>query len=211
MIRPDDTHTFTSRQGITIMNVAFPLTTLRHLERRYFADSSSFFWSADPLPFQASIGMSEVRMFSKRAGEVWPYRHSALHLDSFLLMIFRWLLENKNLAVKEDTPAWLNSALHNFSTPELFKQGPAGFADLCEKHIDHVNRIVRKSFDKTLSDLVTELRMNFAARQLSLTNVPIKLICRDCGLTNLGHFYKTFRSYYHQTPSQYREASQTIV
>jgi AraC family transcriptional regulator, dual regulator of chb operon len=211
MIRPDDKHTFTSRLGITIMNLAFPLQTLHYLGNRYFSDSHAYFWTRDKLPFQTLVTPSEIRMISKKAGEIWPYRNSLLYLDSFLLFIFRWIAEQKSIHAEGDIPVWLNNAIHNYSSPDLFKRGTAGFAELCQKNVDHVNRVIRKSFDKTLSDLVTELRMNFAARQLSLTNVPIKIICHDCGLTNLGHFYKAFKSIYHQTPAQYRESGQTIV
>ena len=211
MIRPDDAHTFLSKNGITVMNLAFPLQTMDYLERRYFTGVNSFFWDDNELPFQTSISSSEMRMLSKRADEIWQYRNSLLYLDGFLLFIFRLLLEKKNRLVNTDIPVWLNNAIHDFSTPDLFKQGAPGFAGLCGKNMDHVNRIIRKSSDKTLTDLVTELRMTFAARQLSLTNVPIKIICGDCGINNLGHFYKMFRKSYHQTPSQYRQTNQTFA
>jgi hypothetical protein len=211
MMRPDDIHTFLSKNGITIMNLAFPLQTLDYLEKRYFQGGDSFFWTDDKLPFETSITGSEMRMLSKRADELWQYRNSLLYLDAFLLFIFRLLLEKKNRLVNSEIPVWLNNAIHEFSTPELFKQGAAGFAGLCGKNMDHVNRIIRKCSDRTLTDLVAELRMNFAARQLSLTNVPIKIICSDCGINNLGHFYKTFRKSYHQTPSQYRQTNQTFA
>jgi hypothetical protein len=211
MIRPDDAHTFTSKNGITIMNLAFSGQTLDYMEHRYFTGINSFFWTNNDLPFATSITPAEIGMLSKRAGEIWQNRNSLLYLDGFLLSIFRLLLEKKNIMLRQDIPTWLNNAINDFCTPASFRQGAPGFAALCGKSIDHVNRIIRRSADKTLTDLVTELRMNFAARQLSLTNTPIKTISSDCGLANLGHFYTMFRKIYHQTPSQYRQANQTFA
>jgi AraC family cel operon transcriptional repressor len=212
MIRPDDQHTFTSAKGgITLMNLAFSLHTLQHLRNRYFTGADSFFWTRDILPYQTLLAVSSVRRISQRAEEVLQNRKSNFYLDHLLLFIFRLLFDNDSLSADQKIPAWLNQAIRSYSTPLLFKQGVRGFADLAERNIDHANRTVQRAMHKTLTDLVTELRMNFAAKQLSITNVPIKTICNDCGFTNLGHFYKTFKQVYQQTPSAYRKSSQTIV
>lgn len=212
MIRPDDQHTFTSaRGGLTLMNLAFSLDTLHHLRSRYFAGVDSFFWTPDVVPYQTLLAVSSVRRISQRAEEVLQNRKSSFYLDHLLLFIFRLLFDNDNLPADQKIPSWLNHAIRGFSTPPMFKQGVRGFAVLAERNIDHVNRTVQRILHKTLTDLVTELRMNFASKQLSITNTPIKTICNDCGFTNLGHFYKTFKEVYHQTPSAYRRSNQTIV
>jgi quercetin dioxygenase-like cupin family protein len=212
MVRPNDQHTFNAvRGGVTLMNLAFPLETLHHLRDRYFAGVESFFWTRDLVPYQTLLAVSSIRRISQRAEEVLLNRKSSFYLDHLLLFIFRLLLDNDNVSADQKIPAWLNQAIRGFSTPVLFKQGVRGFADLAERNIDHVNRTVQRVLHKTLTDLVTELRMNFASKQLSITNTPIKTICNDCGFTNLGHFYKTFKQVYEQTPSAYRKSSQTIV
>ncbi len=212
MIRPDDQHTFASaRGGLTLMNLAFPLETLHHLRNRYFAGVDSFFWTPDVIPYQTLLAVSSVRRISQRAEEVLQNRKSSFYLDHLLLFIFRLLFDNDNLSADQKIPAWLSHAVRAYSTPAMFKQGVRGFADVAERNIDHVNRTVQRTMHKTLTDLVTELRMNFASKQLSITNTPIKTICNDCGFTNLGHFYKTFKEVYQQTPSAYRRSSQTIV
>lgn len=212
MIRPDDEHTFTSSgEGITIMNLAFPADTLAYLRERYFAGYNSYFWTDTALPYQVLMDMALIRRISQKAEKTWKYKKSKFYLDTLLLFIFGLIAANKDLETDKHIPAWLHNAIQDYITPELFKQGAAGFANLCEKNIDHVNRVVRSAYNKTLSELITELRMTFAAKQLSMTNNPIKVICNDCGFTNLGHFYKTFRQTFNQTPTAYRETSQTIV
>ena len=213
MVRPDDQHTFTSdKNGLTMMNLAFPFETLMHFRSRYFPDSKTYFWTSDKIPFHKLMDIATINQISKRAENYSKTQKTDLYADSLLLSIFRFISIYDNVKVdKEDIPAWLNKSLQEFSSPELYRSGPQGFAKLCEKNIDHVNRTIKRVFNKTLSELITELRMNYAAQQLSITNVPIKTICHDCGLCNLGHFYTMFKKSYHQSPAYYRKATQKIV
>jgi AraC-like DNA-binding protein/quercetin dioxygenase-like cupin family protein len=212
MIRPDDEHTFTSTSaGLTIMNLAFPAETLDYLRARYFTDYASYFWINTTLPYHVLMDMALIRRISQKAEKTWKYKKSKFYLDTLLLFIFGLIAANKDLEIDNQIPVWLHNAIQDYTTPELFKQGANGFAALCEKNIDHVNRVIRTAYDKTLSELINELRMTFAAKQLSMTNNPIKVICNDCGFTNLGHFYKTFKQMFNQTPTAYRETNQTIV
>jgi AraC family cel operon transcriptional repressor len=214
MIRPDDKHTFTSSRrgrGLTIMNLAFSSATLKHLQHRYFPHLKHYFWTDDFLPYTTSIPMALIRQISRRAEENFRFRNSLIHLDSLLLFIFRSIADSEDLSVDKHIPSWLHDAIQDFSTPELFQKGYVGFVDACEKNIHHINRTVRKVLNKSLSDLIAELRMNFAAKQLVITNVPIKIICSDCGFNSLAHFYKTFKKVYHVTPSDFRKINQNVA
>jgi AraC family cel operon transcriptional repressor len=171
MMRPADAHTFTApKAGITLMNPAFSTDTLRFLKDRYFADTVGYFWTSQELPFQTLLDLPVIQQISRWAEDTLKHRKSNFHLDRLLLFIFNALADRENPAENQPVPFWLGRALRDFHTPALFKKGPQGFADLCDKNIDHVNRTVRRCFGKSLSGLVTELRMGFAARQLVLTN-----------------------------------------
>jgi AraC-like DNA-binding protein/quercetin dioxygenase-like cupin family protein len=212
MIRPDDEHTFTSsKKGLTIMNLAFSQDTLNYLRDRYFADLNYYFWTNGFLPFTTTVDMALIRQISRRAEESFKFRNSLLSLDSLLLFIFRSIAPNEDVTVNKQIPAWLHNAMQDFCTPEQFKEGYSAFVNICEKNIDHVNRTVRKVLHKSLSDLIAELRMSFAAKQLVITNVPIKKISQDCGFNSLAHFYKTFKKVYQVTPSDYRKINQNVA
>ena len=212
MIRPDDQHTFTSsKKGLTIMNLAFSTETLHYLRARYFPDVNYYFWTDEFLPFTKPVDIKLINQISKRAEESFKFRNSLLYLDSLLLFIFRSIAANEDMSVNKQIPIWLHNAMQDFCTPELFKQGYSGFVNICEKNIDHINRTVRKFLNKSLSDLIAELRMSFAAKQLVITKVPIKTICSDCGFNSLGHFYKTFKKIYHLTPFDYRKINQNVA
>jgi AraC family cel operon transcriptional repressor len=213
MIRPEDRHTFTSsKKGLTIMNLAFSTDTLEYLRTRYFPGLKSYFWSEDFLPFTISVDMTLIRQITRRAEGCFKFRNSLIHLDSLLLFIFSSIAANEDIGVKnKQIPLWLHNAMQDFCTPELFKEGYKGFVNTCGKNIDHINRTVRKGLNKSLSDLIAELRMNYAAKQLVITNVPIKTICSDCGFNSLAHFYKTFRKKYHITPHDFRQINQNVA
>lgn len=211
MIRPKDQHTFSSRSGgVTLMNLAFGTETVDFLLTRYFEETHSFFWSKDVLPFQMHFDENVIKRISQRAVESMTFCDSNLHLDSLLLFIFRLVQSVHRLEVIPDLPNWLSKAIYSFNTPENFKKGSMGFVTICDRNGDHVNRVIKQKLNKTLSNLVTELRMVFASRQLAITNTPIKMIAADCGYNNIGHFYVLFNNAFHQTPSQYRKMNQTI-
>lgn len=212
MIRPRDCHTFSATgRGITLVNIAFPTETIDFLRSRYFGDSNLYFWCSTLLPFHIKLSQDIVKRLSSRAEEAMKYRRSRLQLDSLLLFIFRTITANQEVEDNSETPLWLFNAIQKYNSPEHFARGVAGFVDLCDRNIDHVNRIVRIHFYKTLTELVNEFRMRYAITQLAITNMPIKQICSNCGFRNLGHFYKTFRAVYHQTPREYRKLNQMIV
>lgn len=210
MIRPSDEHNFTSKKGLTIMNLAFRRDTLDFLYNRYFNKSDSYFWTEMGLPFVVSLDPNVIKMISQKAKQAASGRDSYLNLDNLLLFIFKMIRTDEAFKASQDMPVWLLKGMNAFNSSEYLKSGVSGFAAMCEKNIDHVNRVVRKNLGKTLTSLVTELRMNFASRQLTYTNTPIKNICNDCGFENLGHFYKVFKQTHQQTPGQYRRTNQKI-
>lgn len=212
MIRPRDCHTFSATgRGITLVNIAFPTETIDFCAAAISGTATSI--SGAP---RCCLSISNSRRISSkdspsRAEEAMKYRRSRLQLDSLLLFIFRTITANQEVEDNSEIPLWLFNAIQKYNSPEHFARGVAGFVDLCDRNIDHVNRIVRIHFYKTLTELVNEFRMRYAITQLAITNMPIKQICSNCGFRNLGHFYKTFRAVYHQTPREYRKLNQMIV
>ena len=191
MVRPKDRHTFSSSgKGIVIVNVAFPVETLDYFRQRYFEWSNLYFWTTGMFPFQMRLSRDIVKRLSSRAEEAMKYGRSNIQLDSLLLFIFRQITANEKVEDSSEIPVWLFNAIQKFNSPEFFIQGIAGFVALCDRNIDYVNRIVKLHFHKSLTDLINEFKMQYATTQLSITSMPIKEICTNCGFRNLGHFYK---------------------
>jgi len=212
MMRPNDTHTFSSKgKGLSLINVAFSLETLEIYRARYFNDSQLYFWSKSNFPFQMKLNENTIKRMSARAEESMKNYRSFLQLDSLLLFIFLQITVNEKTPIDSEIPLWLSNAVQNYNNPASFKLGVRGFADLCEKNINYVNRIVKNHYNKTLTELVNEFKMQYATNQLIMTSMPIKVICSNCGFENIAHFYKVFKSRFNQTPKVYRKMNQMIV
>lgn len=212
MIRPMDSHAYyPSSEGISLTNVAFSLETLEWYRSRYFQESRTLFWSDSVLPVQLKLPLNTIHRISARAEECMKHERSYMWLDSFLLFIFQQLTNYETAKRPHEMPRWLKNAIDEFNKPGYFRTGASGFATLCNKNIDYINRVVRKYTQQTLSELINDQRMEYARSQLIMTDMPIKEISRNCGFSSLAHFYKTFRKRYGHTPKEYRRFNQTII
>ncbi|MCR5519377.1 MAG: helix-turn-helix transcriptional regulator [Bacteroidales bacterium] len=212
LIRPSDRHTFSSNgKNLTIVNIAFPKETLDYFHDRYFANSNQYFWSDSVLPYQIKIPDSLVKRFSYRAEEAMQFKRSNMQMDSLLLFIFRKIQELDTQQDYSSAPSWLASAIKAYNNTTYFKYGSSSFVQLCAKNPDYVNRMVKMVFKQTLTEFVNDIRIKYAANELILTSIPIKLISYSCGFESIAYFYKQFGQRYGQTPSDYRKMHQKIV
>jgi YesN/AraC family two-component response regulator len=60
-------------------------------------------------------------------------------------------------------------------------------------------------YNRTLTSLLTELRMKDAAAQILHTDNMMKQISISCGYNNYIYFCRVFKEYYGMTPTEYRE------
>lgn len=209
-IRPDDSHTFapvSASGGLTITNIAFQQDTFDHLSQRYPELIKKYFLSTQ-LPEVINLPVQQLQQLSQLTDQVLSKEKNNLVLDNFWTNIF--LLVDKSKTKDSSAPYWLNYAVEKFQTPGQLKKGAQGFVALTGKNKDYVNRTVRKFYNLTTTDFTNKLKLNYAARQLSMTNESIKSVAYNCGYMNLGHFYKTFKKYYGSTPSEYREEYKKI-
>jgi AraC family cel operon transcriptional repressor len=212
MMRPDDEHAFSPiGKGLTLVNVAFETNVLAYFRNRYFPNTTFYFWSDKAFPFQMKLSKKTINRISARAEETISYSRSYLQLDSLLLFIFRQVTANEKVDNHSDVPLWLFNAIQQYNSPEYFRQGIGGFVTLCERNESYINRTVRMHFGKTLTEILNESKLQYATTQLSLTGMPIKEVCDNCGFHNLGHFYKIFKERYNQTPMEYRKINQKII
>lgn len=66
----------------------------------------------------------------------------------------------------------------------------------------------KKHLQKTPSQVVNDIRLDYAALQLQNTGRKIVKICEDSGFDNLNHFYHLFKQRYNTSPNQFRKEYQ---
>ncbi len=216
MVRPDDTHTFSASpadiKGLTITNLAIKEETVHFFKYRYFIDSTKFFWSKDQMPFKIKLFPEDLIFLSLEAEKNLLASNDNLTLDYVLNLIFRIARKYVNHApVKEELPYWLKIAIDKFNSVEYLYSGAEGFAKICNRSIDHINRVLKSSMNLTLTEMINKIKMEYAANQLIMTNSPVKNISHQCGYKNLGHFYKVFNEKYNTTPIKFRKINHKII
>ncbi|PTN10460.1 AraC family transcriptional regulator [Mangrovibacterium marinum] len=212
LIRPQDTHTFIctgKNAGLVVTNIAFNLESLSLYKARYFPDSETFFWTKEETPYTVDLNIDQLNEISTLTDYVLSKKRDYIHLDMLILHVFKLLTEDFN-AQSTSIPHWLAFALEQYNTPQLFREGVPGFISLTGRTLDHVNKVIKQHLNQTLTETVTKIKINYAAQRLTMTNVPIKVICHDCGFNTIGHFYKVFRKYNGMTPNTYRAINHRV-
>ncbi len=211
MIRPNDRHSFKldkKQDSLVITNIAFDEQNLGYYKNRYFPELDRYFWTGDKLPFCTQLDAGKLNGLSALADRLLSQPRDHLHLDYAMIRIFRLIhiLEGGKL----DIPHWLAYAMDNFNTPAQYKAGVQGFVALTGRSADHVNRVLQKKLKQTLTETITNARLQYARQQLIMTNSPVKSICFDCGFDSVSYFYRLFKKYTGQTPIEYRKKNHKI-
>jgi mannose-6-phosphate isomerase-like protein (cupin superfamily) len=212
LMRPADTHTFVStgnNTGLVVTNIAFYLESLNLFKGRYFPNSNELFWTTNKLPYTVQLNTEQLNEIESLTDYIISKKHDFFHLDIMILHIFRMLTESfgdKAYGI----PHWLALALERYNSPQLFREGVPGFVALTNRTTDHVNKVIKQYLNQTLTETVTKIKINYAAQRLNMTNVPIKIICFNCGFNSIGHFYKIFKRYIGLTPNDYRAINHKV-
>ena len=103
-------------------------------------------------------------------------------------------------------PPWLEQArefLHAHFSEAVFLKDVASFAGI---HPVHLARVFRQFYHCTVGEYVRKLRIEFACREISLTDASFTEIAISAGFYDQSHFSRTFKHIVGLTPSEYRFA-----
>ena len=211
MIRPEDNHTFRldkNQSSLVVTNIAFRAENLNYFKSRYFGDTDSYFWKNDASPFTFILSNQQLNELSAIVDRLISQPRDYLHLDYMMIHIFRIVTSGETPV--GHIPHWLAYALDNYNTSGQFRNGIRGFVSLTNRSVDHVNRTLNKYLKQTLTETVNKAKLEYASKQLTLTNAAIKKISYDCGFENISYFHRIFKRYYGITPREYRKRNHTI-
>jgi len=212
-IRPKDRHGIQgSADGCTIVNVAFPASTVEFLRDRYCPRGEDFLWAPGRLPRQITVSAPQQRWLRDWADHLGRAPCIRLEVERFLLELLHELRAGApSAAGARPVPDWLAGALEKIREPRHFALGSPEFAKLAGRTPQHVNAVLRAARGFTATDAVNQARLDYAATQLRMSNKKIIEICLDCGLQNPGHFHRLFREHFGETPRLYRQRLQAVV
>ena len=102
------------------------------------------------------------------------------------------------------SPRWLERTrefLHANFTEDMTLERIAGTVGT---HPVHLARVFRQYNGCTVGEYIRRLRVEFACRELSLTDAPLTQIALAAGFYDQSHFSRTFKKHVGLTPSVYR-------
>lgn len=208
-IRPADTHAVKAGgQGCRIINVMFRAETARHLVARYSETfAGQFFDAAQAVPSVLRLSGPQLGAIVEAAAKLQAQIRSLARIEQFLLLLANELV--RPLAVREDRgPRWFANACTAVRHKALFRQGAAGLIVASGRSHEHVCRTCREVLGMTPSAYVNHIRIDYAAQLLRSTSLSIREVSDDCGIENLGHFYRLFRKQTGVTPRSFRRKMQ---
>ena len=213
MMRPTDVHGFECNEesDLVLGVVAFRAETLEHIRTRYFSDMPSFYGGASPLPHMIELDSEPLRRTSEQADLLANSTRTIFHIERFLLNLFFVIESQGPERLPPLCPDWLRRAYTRMQKAELLAGGVKEFRQLCNRSEAHVSRVCRQWLNATPSQIVNRFRLDYAARELSMTDRKILDISMDCGFDSLSHFYRLFRQRYGISPRAYRIRNKVVA
>lgn len=216
-IRPDDTHAMESAGlGVSgLYNLAFPTALMREIH--------SFLGEHNPLSACELAALPPTKVL-----EADEY----LRLEQRILRLVRipsaaasvWRSETRALIVLiltehfagggghggrpsalPEIPVWLNRLCAEMSEPGNFAAGVPRMTELSGRTPEHLSRTFRRYFQRTPTQWLHDIRLNYAANLLAYSNRDILDIMLECGYENTSHFYRLFKIRHRLSPHRYRE------
>lgn len=107
-------------------------------------------------------------------------------------------------------------ALHHYSPPvqkavAYIEAEPAGdlhlqhLADTLNVSAGYLSTLFHKETGKTVTEYVTDVRMNTAANLLRSTQLQVQTVAQHCGIADVNYFSKLFKRHFGVTPRQFRQ------
>ena len=210
-IRPADAHALQGKAEATlVVSVSLHPDLVAAIGARHPRLGGHLFWSASLDPVMLSRDPRQMAEINHAALRLERGPLDALAAEAFLTPLLSALTEGA-VALPQGAPDWLARACAAARDPRVFRDGAAGFARVAGRAHPHVSRTARRYMDQSPSDYINAQRMAFAARRLSGSTDTLAEIAADCGIPNLSHFHKLFRSHHGLTPHTYRRAHQASV
>ena len=98
--------------------------------------------------------------------------------------------------------AWLEDLIHGRFNQPLTISKVAAMLNISSRQL---SRIVKEQYGKTFHQVLTEERLNIAAKLLCTTDYSVSKILKDVGYTKNSLFYRDFGAQFSMTPTEYRK------
>ena len=132
---------------------------------------------------------------------------SARSQDAILASLGMYLLgvyvENSS---EKFVPKDILSFLQRIQDPTVFSLRINDIISLSSYSHSHFIKLFKKYVGKTIIEYVTDLRMSYAAKLLTNTDMSVITVSTSVGYDNSSFFAQKFKAKYHVSPAEYRNS-----
>lgn len=128
-----------------------------------------------------------------------------LRVRGLLAYVLPFFFKNENTDHLSKIPFWLSDMYNEIQKPENFTPCVKRLSEISEHSPEHINRCLKKFYGITSSQLLLNLKLNYAINLLSTTNMKIIDIVYEAGFVNMSYFYTVFKNVYNETPKEFRK------
>ena len=113
--------------------------------------------------------------------------------------------------VQDVIPQWLKNTVEDMHDKLKFGEGALeNMVALSGKTQEYLTRATQRYYGKTPMQIINDIRINFAKKQLEITNYSVTDIAYESGYSSPSLFIKTFKKLTSFTPSNYRKQLTSI-
>ncbi len=199
---PNESHAVDFQSGARILNVEISSQKLAYLREL----SNSFDEAASRRTKTIARLGREIHREFRRMDSV-----SALAIEGLIFQLLAESARGEISATEKKSPRWLKETrdfLHDNFSESVTVETLARIADV---HPAHLARVFRREFDCTIGEYVRRLRVEFARRQISTTDLPLSEIALAAGFADQSHLNKTFKNLLGATPLEYKKLARRML
>ncbi|EAU4642531.1 transcriptional regulator ChbR [Salmonella enterica] len=131
-------------------------------------------------------------------------------LDEFIEVVTFYIINRlrhyREEQVYDDIPQWLKTTVEIMHDKTQFGENALeNMVRLSAKSQEYLTRATRRYYSKTPMQIINEIRINFAKKQLEMTNYSVTDIAYAAGYSSPSLFIKTFKKMTSFTPNSYRK------
>jgi AraC family transcriptional regulator len=184
-----------SNTDVRIFRVEIDPQRLRHIGEYSVVPDCPFEFDGGNLPRLA------IRLYAefKRMDETSP-----LAIEGLILEMIAETSRGSTRNNQRSTPRWLHQARELLRHRFTEKLSLAEIARPVGVHPVYLANEFRRHYCSTIGEYVRQLRIEYACRQLSASDVSITEIAVQAGFADHSHFCRVFKRFTGMTPKRYR-------
>ena len=131
-------------------------------------------------------------------------------LDEFVEVVTFYIINrlrhHREEQVLDDIPQWLKTTVETMHDKRQFSENALeNMVQLSAKSQEYLTRATQRYYSKTPMQIINEIRINFAKKQLEMTNYSVTDIAYESGYSSPSLFIKTFKKLTSFTTNSYRK------